>query len=123
VDRGNVVRKVKDKSPAAAAGLKTGDVLQRLNGVPVHSFGDAQFALDLAPKIGSVEVVWRRGEDVKKEKLTLSEGWRKTDLSWRTSMRDVIPAARLYGIDLTAEEKKALGLPAERLAFKQRDAV
>src|SRR5262249_18321644 len=60
--RGKVVKEVKDPPPASAAGLKTGDRLQQLNGVPVHSFADAQLALDRAPKTGAIEVVWRRGD-------------------------------------------------------------
>jgi hypothetical protein len=123
VDRGNVVKKVKEKSPAAAAGLKVGDVLRQLSGVPIHSFGDTQFALDKAPKTGAIQVVWQRGEKVLKEKLALPEGWRKTDISWRPSMQRLIPSARLYGDDLTAQEKKALGLPAKQLAFRQKAYV
>lgn len=123
VDRGNVVQEVAAKSPAAAAGLRAGDAVRRLNGVPVHSFGDAQYALDRAPKSGSVAVAWRRdGQDLEGE-ISLPEGWRKTDISWRPSMRRLVPSVRLYGDDLTPEEKKALGLSAKRLAFRQRDSV
>jgi predicted metalloprotease with PDZ domain len=123
VDRGNVVKAVTEKSPAAAAGLKADDVVRRLNGVPVHSFGDAQYALDIAPKTGSIEIVWQRGEQVLREKLTLAEGWRKGDITWRPSMQRLIPAVRLYGIDLKPEEKKALGLSARQLAFRQAESV
>jgi serine protease Do len=123
VDRGNVLKTVKDSSPAAAAGLKVGDALQRLNGVPIHSFADAQYALDIAPKTGSIEVVWQSGDKVQKDKLLLPEGWRKTDLSWRPSLRDMIPLARVYGPDLKPEEKKALGLSAKQLAFRQNKSL
>jgi S1-C subfamily serine protease len=34
-----------------------------------------------------------------------------------------VPAARLYGVDLTTEEKKALGLSPDQLAFRQKDSV
>jgi predicted metalloprotease with PDZ domain len=123
VDRGNVDKHVEDGSAAAAAGLKAGDVLRKLDGVPVHSFGDAQFALDAAPKAGSVEVVWQRGDDVHKGKVSLAEGWRKTDVSWRPSVRHLVAQARLYGEDLTAEQKKALGLDPKQLAFRQRELM
>jgi S1-C subfamily serine protease len=123
VDRGNVVKEVKEKSPAADAGLKPGDVMKQMNGVPTHSFADAQYALDRAPKTGTIELEWRRGEDTKKEKLTLPEGWRKSDLSWRPSMTDLVPNVRLYGTDLTADEKKTLGIEEKRLAFRQKDSV
>jgi serine protease Do len=123
VDRGGTVKAVKEKSAASATGLKAGDVLQKLNGVPIHSFGDAQYALDIAPREGAIEVVWQRDDKVHQEKLALAQGWRKTDLLWRASMRDLLPSARLSGLELAAEEKKALGLSANQLAFRQRESV
>lgn len=123
IDRGNVVKEVKDKTPASAAGMKAGDVVRRLNGVPVHSLADAQYALERAPKAGSIDVIWERDAKVLEEKLALQEGWRKTDISWRPSRSLVVPTAPVYGKDLSAEEKKTLGLSAKQLAFRQRDYV
>jgi S1-C subfamily serine protease len=123
VDRGNIVKEVRAKSPASVAGLRAGDVVQHLNGVPIHSFADAQYALDIAPKTGSIPVVWQREDEVLKDRLALSDGWRKSDLTWRPSMQRLIPAARLYGADLTSAEKQALGLPATQLAFRQNDPI
>ena len=123
VDRGNIVKSVAGKSSASVAGLQPGDVVQRLNGVPIHSFGDAQFALDRAPATGSINVSWKRGEKTLQENLTLTAGWRKTDLSWRASFRHIAGSARVDGDDLTAEEKKALGLSAKQLAFRQKMSV
>ncbi len=121
--RGNVIKEVKDQTPAAHAGLQVGDLIQRLNGVPIHSFGDVQYALDIAPKAGTIDIAWQRDGKAFKDKLALPEGWRKTDLTWRPSMQRYIPSARLYGTDLTPEEKQALGLSAKQLAFRQRDTV
>jgi S1-C subfamily serine protease len=123
VDRGNVIKSVADKTPAAAIGLKTGDIVRRLNGVPIHSFGDAQYALDRAPKTGAIEIAWQRGDKTLDGKLSLTEGWRKTPVAWRASMRELIPYARVGGKDLTEAEKKALGLSPNQLAFRQRDFV
>jgi predicted metalloprotease with PDZ domain len=123
VDRGNVVNKVKEKSPAGVAGLKKGDVVRHLNGVPIHPFGDAQYALDTAPRTGAIDIVRQRGDKVLKDKLALRAGWRKTDISWRPSLRYLIPSVRLWGADLTAEEKKALGLSPKQLAFRQKTVV
>src|SRR5262245_7741470 len=123
VDRGNVTKSVAHKSPAAAAGLQAGDVVRRLNGVPIHSLGDAQYALDRAPRAGSIEIAWQRGDKSMQEKLSLPEGWRKTEVAWRASMRGLLPYPRVGGKDLTAEEKTALGLSPARLAFRQRDFV
>ena len=123
VDRGNVVKAVRGKSPAATAGLKAGDVLRRLGGMPLHSQADVQFALDKAPKAGAVEIVWQRGGKTERAKLTLPESWRQGDITWRPSMQHFVPSARLYGGDLKPEEKKALGLSAQRLAFRQQHPV
>jgi serine protease Do len=123
VDRGNVIKAVRDGSPAAAAGLKAGDVVRRLNGVPVHSFSDAQFALDRAPRAGTVPIAWERGDKASAGQLELADGWRKTVITWRPSVQHLIPTARLSGTDLTAAEKAALGLAAGRLAFRQREAI
>ncbi len=95
----------------------------RLNGVPIHSFGDAQYALDLAPKEGAIEVSWQRGDKALKDKLALTEGWRRTPLYWRASMQNLVPAARLWGTNLTPDEKKALGLSATQLAFRHQEKV
>jgi hypothetical protein len=123
VDRGNVVKKVAGKSPASVAGLQAGDIVQRLGEVPLHSFADIQFALDRAPRAGTIEMVWQRGAKVMKGNLRLADSWRKTDISWRPSLAHLVPAIRLYGTDLTSQEKKALGLAAKQLAFRQKDQV
>jgi predicted metalloprotease with PDZ domain len=123
VDRGNVVKAVQGGRPASTAGLKAGDIVQRLNAVPIHSFADAQFALDRAPRTGTIEAVWQRGREVRRGKLKLPEGWRKTDISWRPSVWRLVPFAGIGGTDLTAQEKRDLGLPAKQLAFRQKAAV
>jgi serine protease Do len=123
VDRGNVVDKVVADSPAAAAGLQTGDVIETLNGVPIHSQGDAQFALDRAPKTGQVEVAWRRGDGVGSGSIELPEDWRRSNIRWRASLQYLISSPRLFGENLTVEEKQALGLGPRQLAFRQQDFV
>ncbi len=120
VERGNVVNEVKVSTPAAAVGLKAGDVLSRLNGVPTHSFADVQLGLDRAPPGGTVGVTWRRDGADCEGKLHLSAGWKRTDISWRASAQGAVPSARLGGTDLTPDEKKTLGLPVGRLAFRQK---
>lgn len=123
VDRGNVVKKVAPDSPAARAGLQAGDVVQRLNGIPVFSFADAQFALDRAPATGAIPVTWKRdGKDLQGE-LALFANWRKTDISWRPSSQKFVPTLRLSGTDLSEKDKTALGLPVKQLAFRVDDRI
>jgi len=123
VDRGNVVKSLTPESPAAKAGLKPGDQLRSLNRVPIHSFGDALFALDRAPAKGGIDVAWERDGKAMSAKLELSEGWKKTDITWRPSQQHRIPSLKLFGDDLTADEKKALGLKPGQLAFRQQKEV
>jgi hypothetical protein len=131
IDRGNVVKALKDKDlrfvaaikTAAEAGLLSGDVLRVVNRIPIHSFADVQFALDKAPRTGALDLAFQRGDETIQAKLPLPDGWRKTDLSWRPSMHGVIPTARLSGNDLGAEERTKLGLTAKQLAFRQKETI
>ena len=117
--RGNVVRHVSSGSSGQQAGLQAGDILERLGDLSVRSLADAKLALDRAPRAGTLEVSWRREGQLMSGELSLSKGWRRSDITWRASLRSYIPAARVFGRDLTAAEKHALGFSPERLAFRQ----
>jgi len=119
VDRGDAVKAIAPGSAAAKAGLKAGDLLAKLNGYLVASFADAQFALHKAPKSGEIAVEWKRGPEAMSGKLELAEGWRKTNITWRSSLLDILPSLPVSAEDLTAAEKKALGLPESRAALRQ----
>lgn len=123
VDRGDVVERVVPNSPAAEIGLKSGDVVEELGGLPVHSFADAQFALDRAPNSGSLPIVWKSGEQLRTGELVLVKGWRRTDISWRSSMSAMVATAPVYGKDLTAEERDDHNLTPKQLAFWQKSQV
>lgn len=118
VDAGNLVKAVAPKSAAARAGLQPGDRVSKLNGYGVTSFADASFELHKAPAKGSIPVTWLRGGKEYSAALELADGWRKTDLTWRPSMLDLLPTLPLKGDDLTAGEKKALGLGEKRAAVR-----
>ena len=123
VDRGNEVKEVIAGSPANKAGLKAGDKLQSLNGLSVNSFGDAQYALFKAPVKGEIAITWLHGEETRSGKLTVAEGWKKTNPTWRPSLLDILPSLTLFGTDLTPEQKRSLGLGEKRLAFRQDPPV
>jgi hypothetical protein len=118
-ERGNVVAQVAPDSPAERVGLRKADRLRTLNGISVASFGDVQYALHRAPALGRVPLTWLRSGQEMSGELVLPEGWRKTDLSWRWSLRGLDPAPWVQGEDLNPQEKKALGLAPNRLAFRQ----
>ncbi len=118
-DRGDRVAQVAADSLAARAGIQAGDQLLSIDGRSVASFADVQYALHRAPAHGTLSITWRHEEQTRKSELPLPDGWRKTDISWRWSLRGVDPPPGVQGDDLSADEKKALGLSAKHLAFRQ----
>jgi serine protease Do len=123
VDRGNLVKSILENSPAGKVGVKAGAILRTLNHVPIHSFADAQYALHKAPKEGQIPIAWESAGQTKTGNLEVSQNWKRTNITWRPSLLDLLPALTVYGSDLTAKEKEALGLDAKRLAFRQEPPV
>ena len=119
VDRGDRVARVAPDSLAARAGIRASDRLLSIDDRPIASFADVQSALHRAPVSGTLTITWQHAEETHTRELPLAEGWRKTDLSWRWSLRGVDPPPWVHGEDLSEEEKKSLGLDAKRLAFRQ----
>jgi hypothetical protein len=122
-DRGDRVTAVKRGSPADRAGLRAGDELKKLNGPSVASYADVQHGLHTSPAQGRISLTWSRGGGEQTTSLDLPAGWRGSDISWRPSMWGLSPPAGLTGSDLSDEEKEKLGLPKDRLAFRQSVTV
>jgi predicted metalloprotease with PDZ domain len=122
-NQGNRVTRVAANSPASKAGLQNGDILRHLNGVPIASVADVQYALDRAPAKGGISVTWERDGRSRVGQIELHANWRVTDISWRWSLKSLQPAPCVHGEDLTAAEKEALGLSPKRLAFRQGNFV
>jgi membrane-associated protease RseP (regulator of RpoE activity) len=123
LNKGDQVKSVAAASPAFQAGLRAGDTLAGVDGRPIHSFADMQYALHKAPARGAVSIAWQRGGQMQQAKLELADGWKKTNITWRPSLMDLLPSLPLYGADLSAAEKKELGLTPARLAFRQEAPV
>jgi hypothetical protein len=117
-DRGDRVVSVQPKSLAANLGIKAKDVLLRIGTTPIASVADVQYGLHKAPKKGELAIAWKSGGDELKGSLTLAEGWRKTDVSWRWSLKSLSPNPSLIGEDLGLDERKALGLEPRQLAYR-----
>jgi membrane-associated protease RseP (regulator of RpoE activity) len=119
LERGDRVARVAADSPAARTGIQAGDRLLTLDDLPIASFADVQYALHRSPSHGMLTITWQHDKERHTRALSLAEGWRKTDISWRWSLRGVDPKPLVHGDDLSAEEKKAIGLSAKQLAFRQ----
>lgn len=123
VEEGNGVKTIAAGSAAERAGVKPGDRITSLNGYSIASFADASFALHKAPARGAILVRWEREGKPQSGKLELADGWRRTNLTWRPSMLDILPSMPLSGEDLTTAEKKALGLSERCAAIRQDEDV
>ncbi len=119
VDRGDRVVRVSPGSPAANIGIQAGDRITRLGKEHIASIADIQYALHRTRQGRTVTVGWQRDGQEYEKRLELPDGWRKTDVSWRWSLRGLDPVPPLRGDDLTTEEKASLGIGPKRLAFRQ----
>jgi serine protease Do len=119
VDAGNKVNTVLAGTPAEKAGIKAGDLIKNINGLRIASFADASYALHKAESKGPISISWLHDGNALSAKMEVSEGWRKTNLAWRPSLLDMLPALPLSGNYLKPDEKKQLGLPIGPLAFRQ----
>ena len=118
-DRGDLVKAVFPQSPAQKIGLQKGDRLAKVNGTSIASFADLSYALHKAPQSGEIAISWIREREVKSDQLSLSDGWRKTNLAWRPSLIDLLARLQVSGEDLTSEEKKSLAIPENHAAVRQ----
>ncbi len=123
IDVGNRVKAVAKDSPAAKAGLAVGDFVTRIGETSVASFADVSYGLHKAPASGEIPVRWTRDGKELAAKLTVAAGWRKTNITWRPSLLDLLPSLPFNGDDLTAAEKTKLGLGEKRAAFRQDRTV
>lgn len=123
----SLVRSVASPSPAAAAGVEVGDRVRKLGGRAVGSVLDMQEILDRQPFAGGVLAIEvDRGEEPRRFELELPKAWRVTKperYAWRSYKWNLAPAPGFGGPALRAAEKKRLGLPPDRFAFRVRYLV
>jgi len=107
---------VKAASGAVAdAGMLAGDLIADINGEPVLTFADLQHAYNkVSRKALSIEIGVKRGDARQALKISLPKEWWYTDLYFR--YWTVEPQAYFTSKPLTAERRKALGLPEDGLA-------
>ncbi|HEX3151279.1 MAG TPA: Trx7/PDZ domain-containing (seleno)protein [Gemmataceae bacterium] len=109
-----VVLKVDADSPAAKAGLKTGDRILKMNSQPLVSIADVQSVLHGVPAEGGKVIATVATDRVPKNvTVTLPAGWRRVgELSWRSSswgLRRMATGGMLLE-DLPTEDREKAGL-------------
>ena len=114
------VERVAAASVAEKAGLNVGDEVETLAGQPLLSTADLQWVLHNAPAATKLPARVRRGGKAVDLTLDLPEGWRRGDVSWRTTTWDLrrmgLGGLRLE--ELTAEQRAEAKLAGDVLALR-----
>jgi len=113
---------IKD-SPAEQAGLRSGDVVTRIDDVPTRSESDVRWALghaeDGKPIRVSVERPQANGKSKNIRLVLRPEGdWKQTQIGWRKSMRSVPLSWGFRAYPLLRTQLKELELPPDQLAIR-----
>jgi hypothetical protein len=124
-EHGHKVSSVAAGSAAATAGLQPGDIVTRVNDVPVRSEYDLRWALHRADDRRPLSIrVARSGPNADAPARTveievaLAGDWRQTELAWRKSLRSVPLAIGFLGYALDADDRSTLSLTADRMAIR-----
>ncbi|MCI0534180.1 MAG: PDZ domain-containing protein, partial [Verrucomicrobiales bacterium] len=113
------VRAVAPGSSAAKDGMMVGDEILGLNGQPILSIADIQWILHRSrTEPDQLKAEIKRGGASRSLTLSLAKGWRRQgDFSWRACNNIISPLPE-GSHDLSADEKKALGLSPTAVAIR-----
>lgn len=121
---GHRIMEMLPDAPASKTALKPGDVVTRVNDVPVHSEQDLRWALHRVLDRKPISVVAERPATegnheptIVNVELEVGPDWRKTDLSWRKSLRSVPLPLGFLGYPLGREEREKANIAEGRLAI------
>ena len=115
--------KVVQVAPGSSAdrdGFKAGDEIVSLDGQPLLSIADVQWALHNAPATAKLPAQVRRDGKLINLTMTLKEGWRHGNISWRRRPGNL----RQMGFggmkleELKEEDRRQAKLSPERMALK-----
>lgn len=120
------ITEVLPASPAAAAGLRSGDAIESFAGQPMLSIADVQWVLhNVDPTGGDLPLTVQRNGRARDLTLTLSEDWRRAgDLSWRVTTWGLrrIAAGGLVLETLPDDARRERNLPADAMALRVKGA-
>ena len=120
--RQNRVVDVAKGSAAHAAGVRAGDELVQLGNQRLATIHDVTWVLHHAPASETtLPLVFIRSGEPIATTLTLTAGWKRGDarsFAWRPYKWGLRPNPGFGGRGLDAAERLAIGLPADRFAFR-----
>ncbi len=114
---GAKVTSVAAGTPAAKAGVQADDVVSAINGAPVISIADIQFALQNTADQSTLKLEVLRNGAKKVLNVALAGDWRKAaDYAWRASTGDIRIGMQMT--PLSDDERKAAGLKSGGIKVK-----
>jgi serine protease Do len=114
------IARVAPGSSADRDGFRPGDEIVRLEGQPLLSIADLQWVLHNATATARLTAHVRRDGETLDLALTLRQGWRRGNISWRASTWDLrrMGFGGLMLEDLTDEERRDAGLSEDAMALR-----
>ncbi len=122
---GHRIEKVLKNSPAAGTLLQPGDVVTQINDVPIRSEYDVRWALGRVIDGKPITAIAQRftaGEVGKSQtirvQMTLTAGWRQTDIGWQKSIRSVPLQLGMRGYSIAKSQRKSEQIAEDKLAIR-----
>jgi serine protease Do len=118
---GTVVRDVLPDSAAAKADLHAGDEVRAANGTAILTIADLQHVLNGLPAKARLTLDLTRGARQLQVVLDLDNDWKRWDVSWRRSVRNMSrrQSAFVRALALVAPgDRKKLGIPEKAIGFR-----
>jgi hypothetical protein len=114
------IERVTTASIAERAGLRMGDEITTLAGQPLLSIADLQWVLHNAPAPTRLKAQVRRDGKAADLTLDLPEGWRRGDVSWRTTTWDLrrMGLGGLRLVELTGRQRDEAKLAGDGMALQ-----
>lgn len=114
------VERVAADSPAGRAGIEAGDAIEALGGQPLLSIADLQWVLHRTGAHAELPAKVRRGGSEKDVVLSLPDGWRRGNISWRASTWDLrrMGLGGMILVELTDDERRQAAIPDGRMALR-----
>ncbi|MBZ0137708.1 MAG: PDZ domain-containing protein [Planctomycetes bacterium] len=112
---------VVDDADGAAkdAGLKKKDVITKLEGHPVHTFGDLQYLLDKHPAASeTLKLTMLRKDEQVEIEIKLDKWWRVTDIARRAGTHALEPFPEFWGKPLDKGDKRKLGIDENQFGLE-----
>jgi hypothetical protein len=107
------IMKVLPGSAAEKAGLKAGEDITHVNGQAITSIADIQWVLHGLKSAG--DQVSIQTDKSGEHDLSLAQGWKKSDISWRGSLWSLPPKFPVWMPPIDEAQRKSLKVPDDEM--------